>query len=119
MTTEETIKKLENLKVLVTCEYTDGSTSKEEMTLGKRLLNTCEQGELVSGVWLKENVTETWDDEEPILPDNIYCFSTEDIYNLGNTYEDAKRELADGYVSQLSNTQWLEGEDYWETEILD
>lgn len=119
MTTKEIIGKIENLKVLVTWEHIDGDTGKKEMTLGERLLDTCEQGELVSGAWLKENVTETWNDGEKILPGNIYCFSTEDIYDLGNTYEDAKRELSEGYVSQLSNTQWFEGEDYWETKFLD
>lgn len=119
MTTEEIIKKLEHLKVIFTWECPDGTTGKEQMTLKERLLTTCEEGELVSGVWLKENMTDIWDNEEPIFPDHIYCVGTECSYDLGSTYQEAKKELSEGYVSQLSNTQWLEGEDYWETEILD
>lgn len=38
---------------------------------------------------------------------------------MGSTYKDTKSELADGYVSQISNTPHLGGKDYWKTTILD
>lgn len=92
------------------------------MTLEDRLATSCEQGELVTSKWLKnhmEQISDILDNDEEIIPTDIYCVSTEDVYHLGSTYKDAKRELADGYVSQISNTQHLAGEDYWETTILD
>lgn len=122
MTPQKIIEKLNKLKVHFTWDHTDGETGSKIMTLEDRLANSCEQGKLVTDKWLKDNmeqISDIWDNDEEIIPTDIYCVSAEAVYHLGSTYKDAKRELDDGYVSQISNTQPLDGEDYWKTTILD
>lgn len=122
MTPNEIIEKLNKLTIRLTWEYANGETGSKIMTLEDRLADSCEQSELVTGQWLEENmdqIHDIWDDEDEIIPTDIYCVSTETVYHLGSTYKEAKRELDDGYVSQITNTQYLDGEDYWETTILE
>ena len=88
------------------------------MTLESRLKATCEESFLVSGEWLAANEARFDVDDIEIEDDGIYCVSTECIYDLSSDYAKAYHMLLeDGYVSQLSNTQFCEEweTDYWET----
>ncbi len=89
------------------------------MTLESRLKATCEESFLVSGEWLAAANEARFDvDDIEIEDDGIYCVSTECIYDLSSDYAKAYHMLLeDGYVSQLSNTQFCEEweTDYWET----
>ncbi|MEY8737691.1 hypothetical protein AB9M75_10790 [Lactobacillus sp. AN1001] len=90
----------------------------KSMTLKNRLKTTCEESFLVSGEWLASNQEKFDTDSLEIENDRIYCVGTECVYDLGSYYEEAHHLLLeDGYVSQLSNTQFCEEweTDYWET----
>lgn len=122
MDTEKIITDLE--KIIVTCagyNFETGEVDCEVSTLKERLANTCEQSELVTCSQLKEKLLEfgdncDYDEDMEFKDDHIYCFSVYGVYDLGKTFTSAKREMLDyGYVSQLSNTQYYDDSDYWET----
>lgn len=108
-------------KEIVTFSSYDFVTKEVEsqtMTLEKRLKTTCEESFLVSGEWLFANKSGFDVDDIEIEADGIYCVSTECVYDLGSDYARVRHLLLeDGYVSQLSNTQFCEEweTDYWET----
>ncbi|MEY8736455.1 hypothetical protein AB9M75_04195 [Lactobacillus sp. AN1001] len=122
MDTEKIITDLE--KIIVTnasYNFETGEIDCEVSTLKEHLANTCEQSELVNCSQLKEKLLDfgdccDYDRDMELKDDHIYCFSVYGVYNLGKTFTSAKREMLDyGYVSQLSNTQYCGGDDYWET----
>ncbi|KRL79739.1 hypothetical protein [Ligilactobacillus equi] len=85
-------------------------------TLKERLATSAEESILVGGAYLLDNGIGFDVDDELVELNNVYCLNNEDeAYNLGDTYLRAKNELEEGYVSQLSNTQLGEDEEYWET----
>ncbi|ETA74495.1 hypothetical protein [Ligilactobacillus equi] len=124
MTTQEIINKLNEEPVtLAVFNFEDKSLEIKHQTLKERLSDSAEEGALVSGRELlhlsAEGAVPTVyldDVEEGIHIDNIYCVTTEEVYDLGTTYESAKSYLSDGYVSQLTNTQPIDDDiEYWET----
>ncbi len=119
MSTTKIIDNLNKIIVTVASIDPDGKIESKVMTLEQRLHESCEQSKLVSGNWIKENfelVESIWDEDDILNEYNIYCLGTECVYDLGNSLDHAKYlMLQDGYISQLSNTQWFDGEDYWET----
>lgn len=119
MTPEQIIEKLNKINVHYWFELADSTKGGKRMTLEDRLAETCEEGMLVTGSWINNCVPKKETVGLTIKPNDIYCYTTEDIYELGSTYKEAKRELSDGYVSQLTNTQPFDGEDYWQTDLLD
>lgn len=107
-----------NGEVVTTVVYhaEDDELSYEVSSFRHRLANTCEQGCLVLGKSLidREELRDDWDEE--IKPNYIYCETADGtITPLGDTYTQVHSELEYGAVSQLTNTQWFEGEDYWAT----
>lgn len=116
---DKRIEQLNKITVTVASVDSAGNIDSKIMSLGARLQETCEQSKLVSGTWLKENfeqIADIWEKDEIIEEEKIYCVGTACVYDLGESVESAKREmLEEGYVSQLSNMQHFDNEDYWVT----
>lgn len=115
MNTRQLIQKLNDTKVtLVSTEIVNGKSA-EVMTLKDRLETSCEEGELVSGKELNHILVANEDTRQLLLffladndmimfkRDTVYCWSIEDIYRVGNSYQECIQELSEGYISQLSD----------------